>query len=366
MKSSRILIVVKGLGLGGAERHVVDIAIALAQAGHSVSVCYVLPNKNALASELKDARVTVECIGGRVWWISAFPKFLRAVFRQKPDIIHAHLPIPAIIARLCKPFFRYSLVFTEHNMLDRLHPITRIAHRATHVLDDVSISCSRAVADSLPWPSEVIDNGIAVPAASPKPLKNSHLRSKLGISEESVVFISVANLWAKKNHRLLIDAFDEAFRDEGESAVNLVLVGQDGTERERLERHVDRLTTNRNIHFFGGHPSASSLLPEADVFCLSSDFEGLPIALLESMAAGIPSVTTRVGGIPSAVIDDKTGCLVDPRDQDKYALALRYLFENPNVRREMGEAAFNLVRKNFSLESMMIKTIKAYEKALVN
>lgn len=357
---------VKGLGLGGAERHVVDIAIALAQAGHSVSVCYLLPNKNALVSELNDAGVAVECIGGRVWWIDVVPKFLRAVFHDKPDIVHAHLPVPAIIARLCKPFFRYSLVFTEHNMLDRLHGLTRTAHRFTHALDDVSISCSRAVAQSLPWPSEVIDNGIAVPAYSPKPLKRGPLRSKLGISEESVLFISVANLWAKKNHRLLIDAFNEAFKDEGEGAANLVLVGQDGTERERLERHVDRLTTKKNIHFFGGHPNASSLLPEADVFCLSSDFEGLPIALLESMAAGIPSVTTKVGGIPSAVIDYQTGCLVDPRDQENYALALRYLFENPSVRRGMGEAAFNLVRKNFSLESMMIKTIKAYEKALVN
>lgn len=365
MKSSSVLMVVKGLGLGGAERHVVDIAIALVQAGHSVSVCYLLPNKNALVSELKDADVAVECIGGRVWWIDAFPKFLRAVSHDKPDIVHAHLPVAAIIARLCKPFFRYSLVFTEHNMLDRLHALTRMAHRFTHALDDVSISCSRAVAQSLPWPSEVIDNGIAVPAYPPKPLRKGPLRSKLGISEESVLFISVANLWAKKNHRLLIDAFNEAFKDEGEGSVNLVLVGQDGTERERLERHVETLTTKKNIHFFGGHPSASSLLPEADVFCLSSDFEGLPIALLESMAAGIPSVMTKVGGIPSAVIDGKTGCLVDPGHHENYRLALRFLYENPSVRWEMGDAAFDLVSKRFSLDSMMNKTIKAYEKVLV-
>lgn len=364
MNKCRILIVIKGLGLGGAERHVVDVAINLAKHGHDVSVCYVLPKKTALVPELETEGISVDCIGTRPWWFSALPKFFGLTVRKKPDIVHAHLPVPAIIARLCKPFFRYTLAFTEHNMLDRLHPTTRLVHRLTQFLDDVSISCSQAVAGSLPWSSEVIDNGIAVPSAPSIPLRMGPLRSRLGINETSVVFICVANLWAKKNHRLLIESFDKAFQDVEKGSVDLVLVGQDGTERVRLEHYANTLITRNSIHFYGGHPLASSLLVEADVFCLSSDFEGLPIALLESMAAGIPSVATKVGGVPSVVIDGESGCLIDAGDKVNYALFLRFLFDNPEIRTRMGQTAFSLVRRNFSLDSMMAKTIAAYEKAL--
>jgi glycosyltransferase involved in cell wall biosynthesis len=353
----KIHLVIKGLGLGGAERHVVDCAKAFVCRGHDVTVSYLLPHKDALVEELRTKGISVTSLGGRrISMLSSFWRFIRLMYELKPDVVHAHLPVAGILARIAKPCLGFRLVFTEHNVYERLHPVTRSFHRATRFLDDFSISCSRPVAESLPWQSKVIDNGIAV---LPQDVvhQNPGLRERFKIPTDAVVYISVANLLKKKNHILLIEAFGAAL--SGENNAHLVLVGQDGTERSFLESRCSKLGIKQTVHFAGPIPNASALLSDADVFCLSSTFEGLPIALLESMSAGLPAVVTNVGGMPDAVVNGMTGFVVNLH-VESFGKALRVMYESQNLRRKMGEEARRRVASVYSMDAMVDKILSTY------
>ncbi|MFV8570536.1 glycosyltransferase family 4 protein [Marinobacter sp. SBS5] len=355
-----IILVVKGLGLGGAEKHVVDLAIALKKRGCDVSVLYFIRSQSELVGDLTKHDVECLCLDGGVWWLSVIPNAIKFLINKKPTVVHAHLPVPAVIFRLLKLVFRYRLIYTEHNVIDRLHPITKAAHKASRFLDDSAVSCSKAVADSLPWNSVVVDNGISVPESLEKKPITNLLRSRLSIEKDSVLFVCIANLWPKKNHKLLIGAFDNAFRNLENANVDLVLVGQDGTERESLEQFAKTLDMSSRVHFMGPYPNASELLPDADVFCLSSFYEGLPIALLESMAVGLPAIVTDVGGMGSAVVDGESGFVVSSADSSGYEKALQKLFLDPALRASMGAKAHSLAVAKYSQNRMVESLIGEY------
>ncbi|WP_417522233.1 glycosyltransferase family 4 protein [Marinobacter sp.] len=350
----------KGLGLGGAEKHVVDLAIALKRKGWDVSVLYFIRSQGELASSLLKEDVDCVCLDDGIWWMSVFPNSMKFLRESNVKIVHAHLPVPAIVFRLLKLIYKFRLIYTEHNVIDRLHPATKFVHKCSRFLDDSSVSCSKAVADSLPWKSMVVDNGIDVPEELGVTHGSGLLRRTLNIAKDSCVFICVANLWPKKNHKLLISAFEEAFKELPDSNVDLILVGQDGSERSTLETFAKSKAMGHRIHFFGAYPNASELLPEADVFCLSSLYEGLPLALLESMAVGLPAVVTDVGGMGSAVIDGETGVVVASEDLCGYAGALRDIFQDSKLRKTMGVKAHGVALERYSQARMVDSLIDEY------
>ena len=356
----RIHLTIKGLGLGGAERHVADSAIELMRRGHQVSVSYLLPHKNALVPEIESVGIRVDCIGraGAGGTLSAVRRLAAVLREQQPDVVHAHLPVTGIIARCLRVFGKFRLVYTEHNLFQRLHPVTKLAHRLTRFIDDCPVSCSRQVADSLPWESTVVCNGIALGQVPSPEVSPAGLRSRIGLSAGDTVYVCIANLLKKKNHKLMLQAFSAAFGSGGDA--HLVLIGQDGTERASLEQECSALGIGANVHFHGPSPNASRLLADADVFCLSSTFEGLPIALLESMAAGIPAIVTAVGGMPDAVVNQVTGLVVESGNKGQLAKSMRQLHEHPKMRRSMGMAAAERVASVYSMDTMIDKLIACY------
>lgn len=356
----KIHMTIKGFGLGGAERHVADSAIELKRRGHDISVSYLLPHKDALVPEIESAGIRVDCIGraGFGGSISSLFRLASLLRELRPDVVHSHLPVTGMIARCARLFGTFRLVYTEHNLFQRLHPLTRMVHRLTRYIDDCPISCSQQVADSLPWSSTVVRNGISLNQISSLRGGSLGLRSSLGLPADDTIYMCIANLLKKKNHELLLHAFAKAFGSCG--GAQLVLIGQDGTERRNLESMCSELEIGANVHFYGSHPSAARLLADADVFCLSSSFEGLPIALLESMAAGIPAIVTDVGGMPDAVIDQVSGRVVASGNIDQMANAMRQLHDDPDLRRSMGAAAAARVASFFSMEAMVDELTACY------
>lgn len=351
----KILYFIKGLGLGGAERHVVDCAIASRDAGHEVSVGYILPDKDHFVTQLKSANIQVEFIGSSLLTVS------RYLSRTRPDIVHAHLTIPVFYSRLLKPLFKYKLVVTYHNVFKRQKSLARIGERLLHRADDAGISCSAEVASSLPWSTVVIENGILISdrVEDRKPI----LREKLGLDRHSVVILCIANLVPKKNHALLCRAFAD-LRDQIDTDCHCILVGQDGTERTRLERLVYELGCSDSIHFWGADPDAGKLAFEADIFCLASDFEGLPLSLLEAMSAGIPSVVTGVGGMPGVVVDGVHGRVVAKGDQAGLTAALAKLSTDSVLRAELGGQARSHVVSNYDVRMMFQRLAEIYSRLM--
>lgn len=355
----KLLYFIKGLGLGGAERHVVSCAKEFKRRGYQVTVAYMVPEKNALVEELENNGISVVLLEGRGALRQLFSLYkLLKLFC--PEIVHSHLPIPGTLSRILKSQFDYKLIYTEHNMYKRLNPLSRFFHSLTRRIDDTAISCSQPVRDSLPWASTTIDNGIEVPDFPPNKSFKGRLRSVLGISNTDTVFICIANLLAKKNHKLLLNAFELAFNGHAGSDAHLVLVGQDGTERDNLQTLVSSFQTQERVHFWGSDPKAVDLLHESDVFCLSSRFEGLPIALLESMAFGLPAVVTNVGGMPGAVQDGVTGFVIESGNTEKYAEALITLHKDTKLRAKMGQSAHQLALTKYSQERMFDELERIY------
>ena len=352
-RSRRVLLLIKGLGLGGAERHLVDLAKHLIGDGLHVKVAYLLPNKDALVEELNASGVHVQCLeyAGALGRVAAFVRLLRLCRSYRPDVLHAHLPVPGTFARLLKPVFGFRLVYTEHNVYQRLNLASRLLSRLLNWLDDARISCSSAVQESLPWRSQVIENGIAVPEASYSDAHRASTRSRMGVPEGAIVILCVANLVKKKNHALLIRAFADVFRGLGEEAKTplLWLVGQDGTERNVLGSLAVQLGVDRNVLFAGPQLDPRPFMAAADVYVMSSDFEGLPIALLEAMSFGLPAVVTNAGGMGRVVNDAGCGVVVNVGDQRGLAEGLHSLASDASKRSDMGRRARSVLKNRYSL-----------------
>lgn len=354
----RILYLIKGLGLGGAEKHVAQLAQAFALQGHEVCVAYLLDYKDAWVAPLRAAGIHVECVGGgRAWPVRTPYRLTRLLTKFKPDVVHAHLPVSGAYARILKPVIRYRLVYTEHNEFGRLHAATKRAHAWTRAMDDVAISCSQAVANSLSWSSRVIDNGID----DPRPPAQPSLRERHNIPRNALIFLCVANMTPKKNHAMLLRAFDTAV-EQCKQDIRLVLVGQDATEGAALRELARGLKHTDSVTFWGAHPQATDLMFESDVFVLASLHEGLPISLLEAMSVGLPCLVSRAGGMADVVGDD-CGVVIDVADAEQLTDAIVELASDAETRQSMGKQAKLRIQNNYSQKRMVEEISDAYSPA---
>jgi glycosyltransferase involved in cell wall biosynthesis len=141
-----------------------------------------------------------------------------------------------------------------------------------------------------------------------------------------------------------------------EPRTHLLIVGH-GELRHDLERHIDALGLWEQVHVLGVRSDVPRLLNAADVFVLSSDWEGSPLSVMEAMAAGTPVVSTAVGGVPELIEEGESGLLVPPGDARALDGAMQYLLDNPDVRTSMGAASAKRAMEHFDLRVMT----EAYE-----
>jgi glycosyltransferase involved in cell wall biosynthesis len=170
--------------------------------------------------------------------------------------------------------------------------------------------------------------------------------------------LEVARLAEVKGQRLLIRALPEL-------EASAVLVGRDlehdGSYEAELRADADRLGVSGRVVFAGYREDVPALLAGCDVFCLPSSAEGLPLVVLEAMAAGKPVVATAVGGVPELVIHGETGLLVAPGDVDALRRALADLLADPERARRLGDAGRERVRASFTAEAASDRILKIYE-----
>jgi len=343
----RIAELVNSLCPGGAERVVVDLGVALKRRGHEVSVA-CLHTSGELAPELERAGIEVLALdkgdGFSPGAVTALARFLE---RHRADILHTHNThlhhYGAWAARLANA---PVVVNTVHGQVN-LPPTaaSRLAYQASLRLTDRVVAVSRSVAESfehaLGMPERlvsVVQNGIEpsrfarIPPPPPRP---------------EVVFGTVGRLVPVKNQRALIRAFAAVRRTL--PGARLRLLG-DGPMLEELRAEASSLGVAGEVDFIGGNESVPAFLGTLDVFVLSSSSEGMPIALLEAMAAGRPVVAPRVGGIPEVVSAD-CGWLLDAAEPGPLSVAMRTAALSP-ARAALGESARAKVLRSFTTERM--------------
>ncbi len=171
----------------------------------------------------------------------------------------------------------------------------------------------------------------------------------------------VGRLHEQKGHRFLIDAASHVCQRH--SKVRFLLIG-DGELRPALIEMVESAKLTENVLFLGLRSDIPRILGSADLFVLPSLWEGLSIALLEAMAAGLPVVASRVSGTKEVIIDGRTGLLVCPADSDSLSDAICELIENPQKAAEMGEAGKQRVMEVFSAHTQALEHIDLYRRVL--
>jgi glycosyltransferase involved in cell wall biosynthesis len=182
-------------------------------------------------------------------------------------------------------------------------------------------------------------------------------RALLHASPDAFLVGTVGRIAAQKRHDVLIRAAALASRDVPN--LKVVIVG-DGELRHRMERLADGTIPGR-VSFTGHRADVPSILPAFDLFCLSSDFEGLPFAVLEAMAMGRPIVATDVQGTGEAVRDGVEGILVPPADEARLADAIVRLARDPGLAERLGANARNRFLEEFEAEKMCERTAVLYD-----
>jgi L-malate glycosyltransferase len=341
----RVLWLVKGLGPGGAERLLVAAASAHDRGGFGFEVDYLLPWKDALVGELEALGVPTRCLEVRderdLRWAA---RLRRRLVREPVDVLHAHSPYPAGIARLVVRTLpkarRPRLVYTLHNTWHSFARPTRWLAGATYPLDDADVAVSRQVHETLPARlrarTEVLVHGVMLDEIRAQAACRDHVREELGIGRDELVVGTVANFRAQKDYPNLLEAAC-VLRDRG-VAVRIVAVGQGQLEAQTRALH-ERLGLGGRVMLLGRRDDAVRVLAACDLFTLASDNEGLPVAVMEALALGLPVVATAVGGVPEAVTDGVEGLLVPPKQPEALAGAIAALARDPARRVEMGAAA---------------------------
>lgn len=182
-------------------------------------------------------------------------------------------------------------------------------------------------------------------------------RQELGLEMHDRVVTIVARLFPEKNHRLLLQAFASVVRRLDRA--KLLIVG-DGIEENAIRQHVAELKLESHVRLLGVRRDVPRILAASDLFVISSDREGLPIAVLEAMAAARPVVATAVGDLPLVVHDRQTGRLVPRRDPHALAAALTELLADPQTAQAMGDRARQLVQEKYALPAMIAQYGKLY------
>ena len=337
----RVLWLIKGLGPGGAERLLVEHAALGDRAALAYEVAYLLPWKNHLVPELEALGVPTTCLGVRsvadLRWVARLRRLVR---RHEIDVVHVHSPALAACARpiLRARRRRPGLVVTEHNTWPSHQLATRVANRLTLGFDDATFAVSDDVRRSMGRRGrhvEVVRHGIDRARVRAHLDGRDAVRSELGVAPGETLAVTVANLRSGKGYPYLLAAARQVL-DAG-APVRFVAAGQGPDEAMLRALHVE-LGLGDRVQLLGYVADAARLTAAADAFVLASLHEGLPVAVMEALALGVPVVATRAGGTPELVEDGVSGLLVEPRDADALAAAVVAVCD-PAIRAHLAEGA---------------------------
>jgi glycosyltransferase involved in cell wall biosynthesis/ribosomal protein S18 acetylase RimI-like enzyme len=358
----RVLWMIKGLGPGGAERLLVSMAADIDRDAVALEAAYLIPHKDQLVPELKAAGVVTHCLEGTRLsdprWIARLRRLVR---NGHYDIVHIHSPAVAALARPALRFqtgrSRPRLVYTEHNLWPSYGVPTRWANRLTYGLDDLHLAVSDSVKESVSrrWrPSvEVIVHGVPVAAVARRAAERDEVRAELGFGPDDVVAGIVANHRADKDYPTLLRAAAQI------PGVSFVAVGQ-GPLTAQIEADHRALGLGDRFRLLGYRPDALRVMAAFDIFTLSSTAEGYPVALMESLALGLPVVATAVGGVVDAIRPGIEGDLVPAGRPDLLAAAIERLATDPSRRSLMADAC-RLRAQDFDIQRAAARTGAVYQ-----
>ncbi|WP_406313516.1 glycosyltransferase [Streptosporangium sp. NBC_01639] len=318
MKHPHICEVIKTLDVGGAEVLLVERLLAALPTGKRYTVVCQRASTRILVERLRSAGVNVVVLGSG----SHPSRLVPAVRRLAPDVLNMHSPLPAALLRMTSRFWnpRPVLISTVHNVCYRTP--TMLLDRATGWLDTRTVAVSPQVARAVTsWGARALCtriHGVGVERQRDWAMESERIRQEWNVPEHAFLITHVANFRPAKNHRMLIEA---ATRVIARNPRAMFLLAGSGPLHEQVAKRVADLGLD-GLRFLGQVPNAARLIAASDLLVLGSSHEGLPVVIMEAFAAGVPVVSTDVGGVSDLVTTGWNGLLTAPGDSEAFAEAI--------------------------------------------
>jgi glycosyltransferase involved in cell wall biosynthesis len=351
---------------GGGEKHVADLLRGLPRGEFELALA--CPDGGDLGDLARDLGIPVFALPiDRGFSLGRLRSLREAIAATSADVVHAHGSRAAAFARAADRESRHRVVYTVHGIHVAnagsparcvvLTSVERLLRRRTARFVTVCDS-DAAKGDRLGVlvrrRTVTIHNGIQLP---PAPAAKGRFRTELQLGPETPLVLSVGRLHEQKDHATLLRAWRRvAHRHPG---AMLAIVGS-GPLDDKLRAIATAEGLSGAVRFVEPRAHLAEAYVDADLFTLSSRWEGLPYVLLEAMAYGVPIVSTAVDGIPEVVTDNESGLLVPAQDSKALAQALDDLLSNPDRRRALGESGRAQVAEGFSVGRMILGLAEVY------
>lgn len=362
-----VLFIIKPERSAGADMVLLEAATRLDSERFRVFTGLLTPDREHLIPpHLTPLDFNLPGLNGWVW-LRFFLHLGWLLRRHRIQIIHTNSYVPGNYARLAAALLRVPIIIDHWHGFSRFSRKRRFICRLLARVTDLSLAVSQGVKDYLveqigldPAKVRVMHNGVDL-ARIHRHRPRAEVRRELGLAEgvQAVGLVARLDHWGK-GHREFFTALANL---KDRYPVEGLIIG--GGRREAEMRHLAaEMGLTGRVHFLGQRDDVPDLLAALDIFVLPSHSEGVSLALLEAMAAGLPVIASRVGGLPEVVTDGDNGLLIPPKDPEALAAALARLLDNPALAQKLGENARRQVQENFSLDRLGREINEIYRELL--
>lgn len=366
----KIVHIISCLGNGGAQRLMFDLAEAQSELNNEVVICSFRDAKENSSNESSGNVQFVSFSKQKGFDFSLSFSLYRFLKKEKPDVVNCHLPSVFLYVILSILLLRkIKFFYTIHN-----DPIQEEPRSVIRKMRRFFIKRNRlvpiAISDKIEKDFEILYSlsGVETVFNGRKKLTKTADFEKVyqeiqsyKKNSETLVFVSVGRISKVKNHQLLVKVFSEL--EKQNKNVILVVIGDDyesGILQDCLKIKSD------NTFFLGLKQNVPDYLFCSDVFCMSSEYEGLPIAILEALSIGLPVISTNVGGIADVIKDGKNGFLINSLEQSDYLFTVeKYLQLNKDEIQTIVDTNKQLFKDKYDIEKTAKEYVAIYEKYIL-
>lgn len=382
-QKKKILFIVTQSDFGGAQRYIFDLATNLNPNNFEIAIAAGLDGDKTLFKRLKDKNIKTFLLKNLkrninpISDLSALFEIRNLIKKFKPDIIHLNSAKAGILGSLASYKLQtknYKLIYTAHGWVFN-EPLPAWQRNLYIFLEKFTAQFKDKIICVSDYDRQIALEYHIAPENKLITINNGINRFNLNFltRKQSIEFFEsriknyelrdgkhfligcVANLYPTKGLKYLIKAAQHI----SESYI-LFIIG-DGPERKNLESRIMNYELKDKIFLLGNLPDAYQYLKAFDIFVLPSVKEGFPYVILEAMAAGLPIISTNVGGIPEVIKNDENGLIAPPKNSLALAKRINYLLKNQSLAKKLGKENLKLI-KDFSLEKMVKETEKEYLK----
>lgn len=332
----KILQVIPYFCFGGAETMCENLTYALRKLGHEVCVVSLYHERTPISRRMEEAGVRILYLDKKFGMdVSMVPKLTKIMKQEKPDAVHTHLDVVKYAAAAAKLAGVKKCVHTVHNVAEK--EAEGLARRINHVYFRLGLAKPVALSPQVQQTIAqvysveiggipVIYNGVDLSRCLPK---EGYEASK------PVRLLHIGRFNEQKNHAALLRSFRKVLQKYPDTRLELL---GDGELFEETRRYAQELGIAEKVQFHGSQSNVYPYLQNADIFLLPSDYEGMPMTIIEAMGTGLPVLATAVGGVPDMIEQEKSGLLV-PCDENAVCEACCRLISDPELRQRLGQQA---------------------------